>query len=243
MQALVESSRPESDSDTTALREAAASMAERARALQIVDDATLTDANALGSDVASTLRSVEKRRKFFVEPLNNHVKTINELFRKMCEPLKSADEQLRRKILAFRAAEQERIDDARREAEAKAREEARKAQEKAAAAEAARIAGDNRKAAQLERAAEKAQSVAESTATTAAVLLGAGPAKSMDAGDGAKNKTSRVWRFEVVDAAQVPRQFLAVDEKSIRAAVAQGAREIPGVRIFETEQLAFASRR
>lgn len=235
--------RPETDNDTTTLREAALAMAGRATALQIIDDASLAEANALGSDVASTLRSVEKRRKFFVEPLNHHVKAINDLFRRLSDPLRSADEQLRKKILSWRAAEQKRIDEARRAAEAAAREEARKAQEKAAAAEAARLAGENRKAAQLERAAEKAQLVAETTATTAAVLLGAGPAKSMDAGDGAKNKTSRVWRFEVVDAAHVPRQFLAVDEKSIRAAVAQGAREIPGVRIFETEQLAFASRR
>lgn len=40
------------------------------------------------------------------------------------------------------------------------------------------------------------------------------------------------WTFEVADPAQVPREYLSVNEGAIRAAIRAGARDIPGVRIF-----------
>lgn len=44
------------------------------------------------------------------------------------------------------------------------------------------------------------------------------------------------WTFEVIDAAKVPREYLMVDEQKIRAAVdVSQVREIPGVRIYQTE--------
>ncbi len=50
---------------------------------------------------------------------------------------------------------------------------------------------------------------------------------------GAKATGSVKWVHEVTDAAQVPRAFLMVNEAAIKAAIAGGVREIPGVRIFE----------
>jgi hypothetical protein len=50
-------------------------------------------------------------------------------------------------------------------------------------------------------------------------------------------QTRKVWKFEVEDAAQVPREFLIVDEARIRQAVRDGVREIKGVRIFEDTQI------
>jgi len=47
-----------------------------------------------------------------------------------------------------------------------------------------------------------------------------------------------VWDFEVLDAALIPESFKTVNEKAIRAAVKAGVREIPGVRVFQTEQVA-----
>lgn len=44
---------------------------------------------------------------------------------------------------------------------------------------------------------------------------------------------STYWRHEVTDPQAVPRQFLMVNEAAIKAAIAQGVREIPGVRIIE----------
>jgi hypothetical protein len=231
------------EEDTAALRTEGEGVLSKANLLAVVDQETLLSANGMGSDVAAMLKSIEKRRKFFVEPLNAHVKSVNALFASLSEPLKRADQILRHKILEWRAAEQKKIDDARRAAEAAAREEQRKAEEKAQAAATAKAAGENRKAAQLGRSAMHAQAKAESVAAGAAALAVVSVPKSMDAGGLEKNKTSTVWKFQVVDPQLVPREYLVVSDAHVREAVRSGAREIPGVRIYQEEQIAFASRR
>lgn len=47
----------------------------------------------------------------------------------------------------------------------------------------------------------------------------------------------KVWKFDVLDDDLVPRDYLVVDETAIRKAVAAGVREIPGVRIYQDEQV------
>lgn len=41
------------------------------------------------------------------------------------------------------------------------------------------------------------------------------------------------WTFEVVDHNQIPNGYWSIDEGAIKAAIAEGVREIPGVRIYE----------
>lgn len=50
---------------------------------------------------------------------------------------------------------------------------------------------------------------------------------------GVKATASRKWVHEITDAQAVPRQYLMVNEAAIKAAIAGGTREIPGVRIYE----------
>lgn len=50
--------------------------------------------------------------------------------------------------------------------------------------------------------------------------------------------TRRVWRHRVTDLDKVPRQYLMVNDAAIKAAVAGGVRDIPGVEIFEDVQTA-----
>jgi hypothetical protein len=54
--------------------------------------------------------------------------------------------------------------------------------------------------------------------------------------------TRKRWKFEVTDAMQVPRQYLMVDDRLLRAAVSDGEREIPGVRIYAEDDLAVRAR-
>ena len=63
------------------------------------------------------------------------------------------------------------------------------------------------------------------------------PIKRVFAPDG-NAQFRKVWKFEVTNEIEVPRQFLMVDMAKVRAAVNGGIREIPGVRIYEDEQLA-----
>ncbi|QJD80005.1 hypothetical protein [Spirosoma rhododendri] len=40
------------------------------------------------------------------------------------------------------------------------------------------------------------------------------------------------WRFDVIDPNQLPNGYWKIDEAAIRAAIADGVREIPGLRIY-----------
>ena len=51
------------------------------------------------------------------------------------------------------------------------------------------------------------------------------------------------WKFEIVDADIIPRQFLTVDEKKIREAVDLGLRDIQGVRVYENVETRFRNRK
>lgn len=44
---------------------------------------------------------------------------------------------------------------------------------------------------------------------------------------------SRVWKWELVDPAQVPMEYWSIDASKLDAAVKGGTREIPGVRVYE----------
>lgn len=54
---------------------------------------------------------------------------------------------------------------------------------------------------------------------------------------GAKSTTAMVWTFDILDANAIPREYLCVDEKKIRDAIKVGTREIPGVNIYQKEQI------
>lgn len=48
---------------------------------------------------------------------------------------------------------------------------------------------------------------------------------------------AKVWKFKITDPSLVPREYLTVDETLVRRAVAGGSREIPGVEIYQEDQL------
>jgi hypothetical protein len=100
-----------------------------------------------------------------------------------------------------------------------ARHAAREAQERAAAA--------------LE--AENAARAAEVAAKSQPALTVAAPVPLR--GTSGSASTRKRWKAEVIDEAAVPRQFLVVDTKAINAAVRDGVREIPGVRIEQVDEL------
>ena len=49
---------------------------------------------------------------------------------------------------------------------------------------------------------------------------------------------SRSWTFEVIDLDRVPRDYMSLDIAVVREAITRdGVRQIPGLRIFQTEAL------
>ena len=232
----------------------------RATALQVKDPETMAEATILLGMVNELEAAVETRRVALVKPLNDHVKYINGEFKTIIDPLSRIDELLRGKILAFRRRTQEAIDATRRKADEdkrNAEEERRRAEAEHAKAAAdraradldaefaatplegqlalslAKVAG----ATAIEAAQRAGAADARVVAATSTLALAQPPPRVVSAGDHTVAARKR-WTFEIIDAAQVPRDFLAINEKAIRIAVRTGAREIPGVRIFEAEELA-----
>ena len=82
------------------------SIVSQATSLKITNDGSYNDAVSMLTAVAQIKKSLEEKRKFFVEPLNKHVTSINTMFKEYSAPLTNADTALRSKIADFRAKEQ-----------------------------------------------------------------------------------------------------------------------------------------
>lgn len=78
------------------------SITERATSLVIADEKTQNEAVDYLSGIARAKKDLEEKRVFFVKPLNDQVKKINEFFKKYSTPLLEADGILRRKMVDYR---------------------------------------------------------------------------------------------------------------------------------------------
>jgi hypothetical protein len=56
---------------------------------------------------------------------------------------------------------------------------------------------------------------------------------------GAKSTTAKVWTFKVMNEAEIPREYLVLDEKKVRDAIRVGTRNIAGLEIYQADQLRF----
>lgn len=194
----------------------ATQLEQGANALQIVTEGDLQVANDMLGYIAKAKKGFEEKRKSLVKPLQDHVSRINGMFREYTDPLERADKTLRGKLLAYRQ-EQQRI---QREEEERLRKLAEKEQK---------------------RLAKQAEKNGLPTPPPIVVPMVEQVPKSVQSGM-AKTGFRTVWTFEVVDPAKVPDEYKVVDEKKIRAVVNAGIREISGVRIYPTEQVAVKAR-
>lgn len=223
---------------------------------------TPAEYSAAGADlvqVNGAIARLEELRLGMTRPIDQAKKAIMDFFRGPSERLERAKSQIKRAMIAY-DEEQERI---RREAQRRAEEEARKererlereaaearrkAEEKAAEerrqAEAARAAGNIAEAEKHERKAERVEERAEEKAETlqAVAATVVAPVMQKETPKVAGVKGRRVWKFEVTDPTQVPREFLIVDEQKIRRFVGamKSDTKIPGVRVWDEPDLAAA---
>lgn len=243
------------------LRLKSTSLEERAAAIQVTDQASYDSATAFVVDVKAAEKSVEERRDALVRPLNTHVQWINAEFRKLSSPLVRVREAVAEKILVWHREQRRKADEERQRVEAENRrvqEERLKAERVKQAAEAAKrkaeldaeLAATPKEA----KAAEKAAVVAGKTLEQATQQFNrldfvpdqqamvVAPKRTTYTGGGA-SQVKEVWDFEVVNAAALPYEYTKPNEVAILKAVREGARQIPGVRIFPRDQLAITTRR
>ena len=172
--------------------------------------ASLEDIKAATDDltlIANLKKALEEKRKEYVGPLNEHVKTINAIFKGISQPLEDADKTTRDKILAYRK-EQE---DIRRKLE-----------------EAARL--------QTEALAQQVKAglpVAEIAPIAPAPL----PVPDKVYRDTGSLGIVMIKKWEVLNLAQVPDEYKILDAARITKVVKAGIPSIPGIRIYEEEAL------
>ena len=205
-----------------------------AHAAQIV---TAQDMEA-GAELTRILRTMGKKidewRRTLVDPLNDQVKAINAAITPLRTQAEDGQIALGQKMNSWQAGE-------RRRAAAEA-ERIRKEQEDAALAkaqEAEREAAVLREAGKAQEA-EQAQAKADHIVSEA--IDAPAPAVAVQQTHrgyyGAVASTRKVWQFDVKDFDAIPRRWLMLDETAVRTAIRQAkapVREIPGLRIFETE--------
>ena len=197
------------------------------RELQALEVKTAEDdtrAVTLGLANKSAIKRIEAFRLAIVTPLNDHVKTINGVFKKIMAPFEQNDTVIKAKRDVYireqeriRAETQRKIDEQYRKEQAALDEARRKEQEKL-----------NRKA---ERQGVEAPVLPPATVLPPPPKVEVVQTVHTDIG---RSTVRKAMKFEVVDPSLVPREYLMPDEKKIGAAVrAKIVTSIPGVKIWE----------
>jgi hypothetical protein len=212
---VVQSALAAPNPQTIALKNSAIEIATRATLLKVVDSTSLLEANNMLVAIAQAKKNLDAHKQALIKPLNDHIKSITATyFKPAIEPLEQANQTLRDKVIAFTVLAQQRAAKVREAEEAKAMELNTQAEQLAAEGKD-------------EAAAEVAQ---QATEHAVAAVTTVGPSRVMST-DSSQVTTRTRWEFTVTDPARVPREYLMVNEKAIRAAVNSGTRAIPGVEI------------
>lgn len=202
------------------------SIATKCSDFVIHDLTSLGDAKTLAKDAKKIENLIEDKRKELTQPLLTEQRNIKAFADSLVSELNSSVKGLRQQILDFemeqeriRREEQARLEKERREKEEELRRQAEELQKKLAEEtkiEQNEVSQLEKEIAELDRIKEQAKEVATPIS---------------------KN-IRMVWDFEITNPNLIPREYLVVDEKAIRTSIINnGTREIPGVRIFQKEQL------
>jgi hypothetical protein len=218
-------------------------MVKEARAITVMD--VESDKTALDAESRNKQRwqELERARKNFVAPYNDHVKKINNLFKTLQDPLLSNETLIKKERGNFALQE----DLKRRQREAAEREERRRLQakldaqarvQKEEAERKAREAAEKLKTEQdaATRAALE-QEIADETAAALAPTPQAPPIvvekpEVVRTAHGS-SYTKFKWICEIVEPDLVPRDCCEPSQKLLDAKVKGGIRQIPGCEIKE----------
>ncbi len=177
--------------------------------------ATAEDTKAATNDlslIAKLKKAMESKRKDYLQPFQEHVKEVNEVYKTLMLPVETADKITREKIMAYQR-EQER--------KRQEQEEINRLRMEAAQKEAALNNGEIKESVKLVDVIEVQKKV-----NTDMGSLG----------------TMKVKKWEVEDISKVPTEYLKVDEVAIGKLVRAGIKSISGIHIWEEEVLKVSSK-
>lgn len=211
---------PKAETVTAPLASRMHEMIAYTQSLEVYDAETAQQAVDAAKAYRGYIASVEEKRKELKAPILEAGRNIDAMFKPLTSRVDAERKELDKKILKWRKAEDERLKREAREAQFKRLQEAK------AQAEALKKEG-------LE---ENATEVIEKALVTR-------PHEKRERGKtrgqmGGVASTRKMWAFELEDIESVPSEFLALDEKKVREAIKNGARKIPGVKIYQKETIA-----
>ena len=207
----LEIKKVEQDAETSTIRSRAPELVSFAGALEIKDETGAKAAIEKLAVISADLKTVDARRRFFVDPYNMFVKRLNEFFKATTLQLQDADMQIRRKLSTWND-QQERIAEA---AKAKVMEDLEKGKIK-----------DTKKSTAVEKAVAKIENVhvPEKTVRTEAATL-----------------SHRIVKKVVIEnPSLLPREYLIPDEVKIRKVALAGI-AIAGVKVVEEKTTSLRS--
>jgi hypothetical protein len=189
-------------------RNKALTLLNEAKAITVQDQGGQVAATTLAGNIKKIAKAVEEARKSYTAPINQHITSVNGLAKEVSAPLDDALRHLTGQLNQYSA----KVELERRKAEEEARRQAQ-AEQKRLDAEA--------KAAGVEAPLVPEVIPAKEEPTTIRT----------EAGTSYQRKT---WTFEVEALDKVSREYLVLNESMVRAAIKNGVRTIPGLKIFET---------
>lgn len=182
------------------------------------------------------LKTCDETRLAQTKPLREQQAAINDTWGRLTAALQKVADVAGRKILVWNDQERQR----RFREERAAREAAIRAEQEAEAARKLAEQAVNDEARQAAYDAEVEAEMAAAQAQEAVLAVEQAPRGIKT--DSGTTSTQWRWTFRVEDPAKVPRQYLTVDEKALRAAIAAGITQIDGVTIWQEEVLRTVTR-
>lgn len=200
----------------------------RASALQVTDAGSYGAAAELRRACRGVLGAIGAVYRPLAKTLHEAHGHILAQERAQMAPVEAADRQLAARMLAWQDAEERRAREERRRLEELAREEAEAARREAET-QALEDAAALERGGCHEAAAEVLEDAASQPPAEAPCIV---VMSSVPKVIGISQRET--WRFEVTDAAVIPREYLIPDEKRIGGVVRamKGATRIPGVRVW-----------
>jgi hypothetical protein len=207
--------------------------------VEVTDEVTAASAMECAKALKKMEATIDDRRKELVAPHNEVVKRINGFAKLLQEPLHEAEAHVKSQLAIWNDILEERR---LKELESASKDLAAKKAQLDAQLAAEREEQEALALFQDPHQANQNAIITHASAVMKQAEVEQSHREHLKSLEQMKVSGSRkVWRFEIQDAGLVPREYLTVDEKKIRAAVREGAREIPGVRIYQETQIAIAT--
>lgn len=197
---------------------------KQAEGMAITNHNELAGASLIVSNIKQAIKMLDKERLDIVAPIKKQATEIDQDYKTATNPLEDIQRIVEKKCKDFLIEEKAKADKAEKERLAEiARLEAKKQAELDEA-----LKNNNDKA--LDRAAEAEKAEAEAKAAPAEVPA---PIKKVDV-EGVKTNFIDRWKYDIINTNEIPENYTQriADDKKIKAAIAMGVREIPGIKIY-----------